>query len=69
MKIGALFPQFEIGTNPKDVRDFPVTAEELGYTRLTAFDQIVGLNKASRPDWTYVHDAEDMFHELFVLFG
>ncbi len=69
MKIGALFPQFEIGTDPKDIRDFAVTADELGYTHLTAFDQIIGLNKASRPDWTYVHDAEDMFHELFVLFG
>lgn len=69
MKIGALFPQFEIGTNPKDIREFAVTADKLGYTHLTAFDQIIGLNKASRPDWTYVHDAEDMFHELFVLFG
>ncbi|TPW32249.1 LLM class F420-dependent oxidoreductase [Martelella alba] len=69
MKIGALFPQFEIGTNPKDIRDFAVIADELGYTHLTAFDQIIGLNKHSRPDWTYVHDAEDMFHELFVLYG
>jgi len=69
MKIGALFPQFEIGLNPAHIRDFAITAEELGYTHLTAFDQIIGLNKASRPDWKYVHDAEDMFHELFVLFG
>src|SRR5690606_13843335 len=69
MKIGVLFPQFEIGSDPKNIRDFAVTADELGYTHLTAFDQIIGLNKASRPDWTYVHDAEDMFHELFVLYG
>ena len=69
MKIGALFPQFEIGLDPVDVRDFAQAADELGYTHLTAFDQIIGLNKASRPNWTYVHDAEDMFHEIFVLFG
>lgn len=69
MKIGALFPQFEIGTDPRTIKAFAVVAEELGYTHLTAFDQIIGLNKASRPDWTYVHDAADMFHELFVLFG
>ncbi|GAB4066955.1 LLM class F420-dependent oxidoreductase [Ancylobacter sonchi] len=69
MKIGALFPQFEIGTDPKTIKEFAVVSEELGYTHLTAFDQIIGLNKASRPGWTYVHDAEDMFHELFVLFG
>ena len=50
----------------KGTRLAPVkTADVIGLT----FDQIIGLNKASRPDWTYVHDAEDMFHELFVLFG
>lgn len=69
MKIGALFPQFEIGTDPVAIRSFAQVADELGYTHLTAFDQIIGLNKASRPNWTYVHDAEDMFHEIFVLFG
>ena len=69
MRIGVLFPQFEIGADPAAVRDFAQAADELGYAHLTAFDQIVGLNKASRPDWRYVHDAADMFHELFVLFG
>jgi probable F420-dependent oxidoreductase len=69
MQIGALFPQFEIGADPGPVRDFAETAEGLGYTHITCFDQIVGLNRASRPDWTYVHDAEDMFHEILVLFG
>ena len=69
MKIGALFPQFEIGLDPVTVRDFGQAADELGYAHLTAFDQIIGLNKKSRPEWKYVHDAADMFHEIFVLFG
>lgn len=69
MKIGALFPQFEIGLDPLSIRDFSQAADDLGYTHLTSFDQIIGLNKKSRPDWKYVHDAEDMFHEIFVLFG
>lgn len=69
MKIGALFPQFEIGLDPVSIRDFSQAADDLGYTHLTSFDQIIGLNKKSRPDWKYVHDAEDMFHEIFVLFG
>jgi probable F420-dependent oxidoreductase len=67
--MGALFPQFEIGADPAPIRDFAQAAEALGYAHITAFDQIIGLNKASRPNWKYVHDAEDMFHELFVLFG
>ncbi len=69
MKIGVLFPQFEIGLDPVNVRDFAQAADDLGYTHLTSFDQIIGLNKKSRPDRKYVHDAEDMFREIFVLFG
>jgi probable F420-dependent oxidoreductase len=69
MRIGVLFPQFEIGAEPGPVRDFAQAADQLGYSHLTAFDQIVGLDKASRPDWPYIHDAEDMFHEILVLFG
>ena len=69
MRLGALFPQFEIGADPAAIRDFAQAAEALGYAHITAFDQVIGLNKASRPNWKYVHDAEDMFHELFVLFG
>jgi probable F420-dependent oxidoreductase len=69
MRLGALFPQFEIGADPAAIRDFAQAAEALGYAHITAFDQVIGLNKASRPGWKYVHDAEDMFHELFVLFG
>ncbi|HXP78257.1 MAG TPA: LLM class F420-dependent oxidoreductase [Stellaceae bacterium] len=69
MRLGALFPQFEIGADPAAIRDFAEAAEALGYAHITAFDQVIGLNKESRPNWKYVHDAEDMFHELFVLFG
>jgi probable F420-dependent oxidoreductase len=69
MRMGALFPQFEIGADPAAVRDFAQAVESLGYRHITAFDQVIGLNKKSRPNWKYVHDAEDMFHELFVLYG
>jgi len=64
-----MFPQFEIGEDPGVVRDFAQAADELGYAHLTAFDQIVGLGRASRPAWRYVHDADDAFHEVFVLLG
>lgn len=69
MRIGTIFPQFEIGVDPAGVRDYAQAAEDLGYAHLTSFDQIIGLDKHSRPDWTYVHDAEDMFHEVMVMFG
>lgn len=69
LRVGAMFPQFEIGEDPAVIRDLAQAAEDLGYAHLTAFDQIVGLGRASRPDWRYVHDAGDAFHEVFVLFG
>jgi probable F420-dependent oxidoreductase len=69
MRVGTMFPQFEIGEEPAVMRDFAQAADELGYAHLTAFDQIVGLGRASRPGWRYVHDAGDAFHEVFVLFG
>jgi probable F420-dependent oxidoreductase len=69
VRIGTLFPQFEIGADPGPVREFAQAADDLGYAHLTAFDQIVGLGRASRPGWRYVHDAGDLFHEVFVLLG
>ncbi len=69
MRIGIVFPQFEIGLEATNIRDFAQAAEDLGYQHLTSFDQIIGLDRHSRPDWPYVHDAEDMFHEVFVMFG
>jgi len=69
MRLGVVFPQLEIGAEPAPVRDYAQAAEELGYHHLLAFDQVLGLNPASRPDWTGVYTYRDMFHEPFVLFG
>ena len=69
VRVGAMFPQFEIGDDHAVIRDFAQAAEDLDYTHLTAFDQVVGLGRGSRPGWRYVHDAGDAFHEVFVLFG
>jgi alkanesulfonate monooxygenase SsuD/methylene tetrahydromethanopterin reductase-like flavin-dependent oxidoreductase (luciferase family) len=69
VRVGAMFPQFEIGDDPAVIRDVAQAADEVGYAHLTAIDQIVGLGRASRPDWRYVHDAADPFREVLVLFG
>ena len=69
MKLGVVFPQTEIGSDPADVARFATTAEELGYDHLIAYDHVLGANTASRPDWRGPYTAESMFHEPFVLFG
>ena len=39
MRIGTIFPQFEIGADPAGVRDYAQAIEELGYAHVTSFDQ------------------------------
>ena len=69
MKLGVVFPQTEIGTDPEAVARFATTAEAAGYDHLITFDHVLGANTASRPDWQGPYTSESLFHEPFVLFG
>ena len=69
MKIGVIFPQTEIGTDPAAVRDYAQAAEGLGYDHIVPYDHVIGANPASRPGWTPPYTHKDNFHEPFVLFG
>ena len=42
MRMGAIFPQTEIGQDPGAVREFAQAAESLGYDHLIAFDHVLG---------------------------
>lgn len=69
VRIGAIFPQIDLGKDPQTIRDYCDGVEKLGYDHITCFDQVVGLDMSSRPGLPYVHDHHDLFHEIFVLFG
>jgi probable F420-dependent oxidoreductase len=69
LRTGVVFPQTEIGSDPILVRDFAQTAESIGYTHLLVFDHVLGAGLAHRPHWQGAYDADDAFHEPFVLFG
>ena len=69
MRIGVVFPQTEIGSDPAVVRDYAQAAESLGYDHLLAYDHVLGANAESRPGWDGAYQHTDMFHEPFVLFG
>ena len=69
MKLGVVFPQTEIGTDPEVVARFATTAEAAGYDHIIAFDHVLGANTASRPDWQGPYTSESLFHEPFVLYG
>src|SRR5260370_7735233 len=69
MRIGAVFPQTEIGTSAPAIRDYAHAVEAMGYTHILAYDHVVGAGTATRPNWTGPYTSETTFHEVFVLFG
>ena len=69
MRIGVVFPQDEIGTDPVAIRDYAQAVEALGYDHILAHEHVLGANAASRPGWSGAYRHTDRFHEPFVLFG
>ena len=69
MRIGAIYPQIDLGSEPHKVKDYCQSVEALDFKHITCFDQVVGLDMSKRPGLPYVHDYQDTFHEIFVLFG
>jgi alkanesulfonate monooxygenase SsuD/methylene tetrahydromethanopterin reductase-like flavin-dependent oxidoreductase (luciferase family) len=69
MRIGAIFPQTEIGPDPGAARAFAQAAEDLGYDHLLVYDHVLGANPAGRQGWSGPYDQTHMFHEPFVLYG
>lgn len=69
MQLGVIFPQTEIGADPKAVRDFVQAAEGMGYAHLIVFDHVLGADVAHHPGWQGPYTQRDMFHEPFVLYG
>jgi probable F420-dependent oxidoreductase len=68
MRLGVVFPQTEIGSDPAVIRDFAQAVEGLGFHHLLVYDHVLGADVTSRPGWL-AYTIEDAFHEPFVLFG
>ena len=69
MRLGAIFPQNEIGNDPVAIREWAETAEGLGYDHILAYDHVLGASTANRPDWSGPYTDQTPFHEIFILFG
>ena len=69
MRIGAVFPQTEIGDDPSVIREYARAVEELGYTHILAYDHVLGAGLASRPGWRGPYSSETLFHEPLTLFA
>ena len=57
MHLGVIFPQTEIGADPKAVRDFVQAAEGLGYEHVIVFDHVLGVDTAHYQGWQGPYDA------------
>jgi len=69
MKIGVVFPQTEIGSDPAAIRDYAQTAEGLGYSHVLAYDHVLGANPNRPGGWDGPYTFQTPFHEVFVLFS
>jgi probable F420-dependent oxidoreductase len=69
LKLGAVFPQTEIGADVGGVREYAQAVQELGFDHLLAYDHVLGADDARHPDLVGPYRAEHMFHEILVLFG
>ncbi len=69
MKLGAVFPQVEIGSDPAQIVAFAQGAEALGFDYLFSYDHILGCRADAYPEQSFIFTIEDAFHELFVLYS
>lgn len=67
MRIGAVIPQNEIGTDPDGILRWARTVERLGFVYLDIFDHVLGADVTDRPDWPGPYTHEHRFHEPFML--
>jgi probable F420-dependent oxidoreductase len=69
MKLGALFPQSEIGDDPLVIRDFVQAVEDLGYDYLSVYENVTGANPDRPGGWDADFTCQDPTHTPLILFG
>ena len=69
MKLGAVFPQTEMGSDPAIALDLAQAVEESGFDHLLAYDHVLGASHDREPKLMGPYTEESLFHEPFVLFG
>ncbi len=69
MRIGVVFPQTELGSDPAVLRAYGQRVEELGFTHILAYDHVVGADRTVHHGFQGPYDIDSTFHEPFVMFG
>ncbi len=69
MRLGAVFPQTELGSDPAIARDLAQAVEGAGFDHLLAYDHVLGASHDREPKLMGPYTEESLFHEPFVFFG
>ena len=69
MRIGAIFPQTELGGDVGAVRAYGEGAAELGFTHIAIYDHVLGADTTVHQGWRGPYELKTTFHEPFVVFG
>lgn len=70
MRVGAVYPQIELGGDPAAARRFAVAVEDLGFDHLSAYDHVLGASHEDRhPELTGPYTEHDPFHDPLTMFA
>jgi len=69
MKVGAVFPQTEIGSDVGAIRAYAEGLDSIGFDHVLAYDHVLGADPAVHEGWDGPYDVHTTFHEPLVLFG
>jgi probable F420-dependent oxidoreductase len=70
VRVGAVYPQIELGGSPDAVRRLGTVVEEMGYDHLLAYDHVLGAVHADRqPELSGPYTEQDPFHDPLMMFS
>lgn len=69
IRVGAIFPQTEMRTNPQDIAKYATTIETMGFQHILVFDHVLGGSVEAYPHLKSRYNSASLFHEPLVLFG
>lgn len=69
VRVGVVYPQFELHGDPDAVRSIGVAVEHLGFDYLLAYDHVLVAPHDREPRLTGPYTEVDSFHDPFMLFS
>src|SRR5262252_786633 len=69
MRVGAVFPQVEIGPDPAGVRAYAQAVQQMGFHHMLIYDHVLGADPDGHPGWSGPYNITSQFHEPFAVFG